>query len=188
MLAFFAIVFGIVFLDQLTKWLAVIFLKGSESFNLIKGVLRFTYLENPGAAFGMLANNRWIFLIVSTAMIIGITFYMFKFRPQNKWEYVSCSFIVGGGIGNMIDRLALGYVIDFIDFCAFPKIWKFVFNVADSFVCVGAGILMVYLVVSMIKETRAVGVSEDATEQKEPTSEALLKTEEENKDEVQQSE
>lgn len=155
MLAFFAIVFGIVFLDQLTKWLAVIFLKGGESVYLINKVLRFTYLENPGAAFGMLADNRWVFLVVSTAMIIGLTFYMFKFRSGNKWEYASCAFIVGGGIGNMIDRVFLGYVIDFIDFCAFPNIWKFVFNVADSFVCVGAGILLVYLVISMFKESKA---------------------------------
>lgn len=155
MLAFFAIVFGIVFLDQLSKWLAVIFLKGEESVYLINKVLRFTYLENRGAAFGMLDDNRWVFLIISTVMIIGITVYMFKYRPNNKWAYVAGAFIVGGGIGNMIDRVCLGYVIDFIDFCAFSKVWYFVFNVADSFVCVGAGILMVYLVISMIQETKA---------------------------------
>lgn len=155
MLAFFAIVFGTVFLDQITKWMAVIFLKGEESFYLINNVLRFTYLENRGAAFGMLSDNRWVFLVVSTVMIVGITAYVFKYRPQNKWAFVSCAFVVGGGIGNMIDRVCLGYVIDFIDFCAFPKVWYFVFNVADSFVCVGAGILMAYLVFTMVQETKA---------------------------------
>ena len=155
MLAFFAIVFGIVFLDQLSKWLVVVFLKSEESFVLIKNVLKFTYLENRGAAFGMLDNNRWVFLVVSTVMIVAISFYVIKYRPQNKWAFASCAFIVGGGIGNMIDRVALGYVVDFIDFCAFPQVWYYVFNVADSFVCIGAGILMVYLVFSVIGEAKA---------------------------------
>ena len=169
MVAFFAIVFGIVFVDQLTKWLAVIFLKGESSFYIINNVLRFTYVENPGAAFGMLADNRWVFLVISTVMIAAFTFYMFKYRPKNKWAYVSCAFIVGGGIGNMIDRTLLGYVIDFIDFCAFPKVWKFVFNVADSFVCIGAGILMVYLVSSMIKEEKEAKLAKKAAVETQTT-------------------
>ena len=62
--------------------------------------------------------------------------------------------ICGGGIGNMIDRIRLGYVIDFLDFCAFPNLWMWVFNVADACVCVGAGILMVWLVISMIQDSK----------------------------------
>lgn len=154
MLAFFAIIFGVVYLDQLTKWMAVIFLKGESSAYVIKNILRFTYVENPGAAFGMLADSRWVFLIISTVMIAVIIFYMFKYRPESKLAYISCAFIVGGGIGNMIDRVLLGYVIDFIDFCAFPKVWTYVFNVADCFVCVGAGMMMLYLVMSMVKESK----------------------------------
>ena len=152
MLAFFAIVFGVIFFDRLSKWLVVIFLKGNESAVIIENVLQFTYLENRGAAFGMLADQRWVFLIISTVALIGITVYMFRWRPDSKLAYVSVSFIVGGGIGNMIDRIWLGYVIDFIDFCAFPKIWSYVFNVADSFVCIGAGMIMLYMVLSTIKE------------------------------------
>ena len=151
MVAFFAIVFGLVFLDQISKWLAVIFLKGEESVYVINNLLRFSYVENRGAAFGMLSNNRWVFLIVSSVMIVAIIAYVFKERLKNKWAYVSCAFIVGGGIGNMIDRTVIGYVIDFIDFYT---IWSFVFNIADSFVCIGAGILMVYLVWSIIKEEK----------------------------------
>ena len=60
--------------------------------------------------------------------------------------------IVSGGIGNMIDRISLGYVIDFIDFCAFPTRWKWVFNVADSFVCIGAGIMILWLVLDIIRD------------------------------------
>ena len=154
MLAFFAIVFGVVFFDQLSKWLVVIFLKGNESAVIIKNIFQFTYLENRGAAFGMLSEHRWVFLIISTVALVGITVYMFKYRPASKLAYVAVSFIVGGGIGNMIDRIWLGYVIDFIDFCAFPKIWSYVFNVADSFVCVGAGLLILYMILMTVDEMK----------------------------------
>lgn len=156
MLAFFAIVIGIIFLDQLTKWLAVIFLKGSAPAVIIKNVFRFTYLENRGAAFGMLSEHRWVFLIISTVAIVAIIFYMIKFKPKSKIERVAIAFMAGGGIGNMVDRIALGYVIDFIDFYAFPKVWSYIFNVADSFVCIGAGLLVLYLVQEMIKEAKAI--------------------------------
>lgn len=152
MLAFFAVIFGIVFLDQLTKWLAVILLKGEGSAYFINNFLRFTYVENRGAAFGMLSNQRWIFLVISSAMIIAIVWYMFKYRPESKLAWIGATFIVGGGIGNMIDRVLLGYVIDFIDFYT---IWEFVFNVADMFVCVGAGIMVLYLVLSLSEEIAA---------------------------------
>ena len=64
----------------------------------------------------------------------------------------SLTLIVSGGIGNMIDRIALGYVIDFIDFCAFPTVWMWVFNVADSFVCIGAGMMMLWLILDTVRE------------------------------------
>lgn len=185
MLAFFAIVFGVVLVDQASKWLAVAFLKGADSFYIINNVLRLTYLENRGAAFGMLADSRWVFLIISTVMIIAITVYVFKCRPQSKWAYVACAFIVGGGIGNMIDRVFLGYVIDFIDFCAFPNLWYFIFNIADSFVCVGAGILIVYLTVSMIKEAKEEKMKKLA---EGPSEEDASDCPENNGDEVQKGE
>ena len=102
----------------------------------------------------MLSDHRWVFLIISAVALIGITVYMIKWRPASKLAYVAISFIVGGGIGNMIDRIWLGYVIDFIDFCAFPKIWSYVFNVADSFVCVGAGLFILYMILSTIDEIK----------------------------------
>ena len=70
MLAFFAIVFAAVFLDQMTKWLAIIFLKGNDSTIFLEGILRFTYIENRGAAFGMLSDHRWVFLLISTIAIV----------------------------------------------------------------------------------------------------------------------
>lgn len=149
MILIFAIILGIVGLDQLTKALAVIYLQGEPSFPLWQDVLHFTFVKNPGAAFGMLSNARWVFMILSTVAIVGILFYLIKFRPKNKWLTVSLAMIVGGGIGNMIDRVLLGYVVDFIDFTLIDFA---VFNVADSFVTVGAGILIVYLICDIVRD------------------------------------
>ena len=142
----------IIFADQLSKWLVVALLQGKESVYVIPGVLRFTYVENDGAAFGMLDDHRWVFLVLSTVMIIALIFYIVKYKPQSKWVMTSLILIVGGGIGNMIDRILLGYVIDFIDFCAFPNLWRWVFNIADSAVCVGTFMLSVWLIIDTVKE------------------------------------
>ena len=153
-------------LDQLTKYLVVANMELHESISVIPGIFNFTYIQNDGAAFGMLDDQRWIFLVLSTVAIIGILGYMFWKKPQDKLLLASLTLIVSGGIGNMIDRTALGYVIDFIDFCAFPNIWMWVFNVADSFVCIGAGIMILWLILDMIrdykKEQAAKVVCEDA--------------------------
>lgn len=142
MLIWFLIAAIAVILDQVTKWLAVEFLTKVETVPLIQNVLHLTYLENTGAAFGILKNNRWVFLIISTVAIIALLAYIAKFPPKSKWLGVGLSFIVGGGIGNMIDRVLLGYVVDFIDF----RLINFaVFNVADSFVCVGAVLVLIYV-------------------------------------------
>ncbi len=147
------IIIGSVCLDQLTKWLAVIYLEGKDSFPLWEDVLHFTFVKNEGAAFGMLKDQRWVFMVFSTVAIIGIGVYLFGFcRKKSAWMTVPLAMIIGGGIGNMIDRVALGYVIDFIDFTLIDFA---VFNVADSFVTVGTFLLMGYLIYDMVQELRA---------------------------------
>ncbi len=141
-------------LDQLSKYLVVANMELHESVDIIPGVFRFTYIHNDGAAFGSLDDARWVFMILSSVAIVGILVFMFWKKPQDKLMLASLTLIVSGGIGNMIDRIALGYVIDFIDFCAFPKIWMWVFNVADSFVCIGAGMLMLWLILDMVREAK----------------------------------
>ncbi len=148
------VIAGGVILDQLTKWLAVTYLMGRDSFVLIPSVFRFTYVENDGAAFGMLSDNRWVFMVISTVAIVGLLVFLWKFSPDSRWIKAGLALIISGGIGNMIDRVALGYVIDFLDFCAFPRLWPWVFNLADSFVCVGGGIVFVWCAVSLIAEAR----------------------------------
>lgn len=145
----------LVFLDQLSKWLAVILLEGQPSFYLIPGVLRFTYVENRGAAFGMLADNRWVFLVLSTLSIVCLLGFMIYSKPQSRLERAGLALVLAGGIGNMIDRVLLGYVIDFIDFCAFPKLWNWVFNVADSCICIGVGLLIIYIIKLSVSEYKA---------------------------------
>ncbi len=127
-----------ILLDQATKLLVSGCMELGESIPLLEGVLHLTYIQNRGAAFGMLADNRWVFLIVSTVTILAIAAYLALTKSRQPLYIVSLSMILSGGIGNMIDRVALGYVVDFIDF----RLINFaVFNGADSFVCVGAALL-----------------------------------------------
>lgn len=154
MLSWIIVIVAAVVVDQVSKILVIKYLKDIVSVELIPGVFRFTYVENRGAAFGMLSDNRWVFMIISTLAIGALIVYLWKFRPDSRLACLALSMIAGGGIGNMIDRVALGYVVDFIDFCAFPSVWMWVFNIADAFVCVGAGLLILWLIISMVQESR----------------------------------
>lgn len=167
MLIWLAIIVVTVFLDQITKYLTILYLKPIDTLPLWEDVLHLTYVENTGAAFGMMKDSRWIFMVTSTLAIIGILGYMiyrvYIKKEKMPWmEALSLSFIVGGGIGNMIDRTLLGYVVDMIDF----RLINFaVFNVADSFVCVGAGLMILYLILEMVKEARAEKATAPAPEE-----------------------
>lgn len=153
------ILLGLV-LDQLTKYLVAANMKLGESIPLIKDFLHLTYSTNDGAAFGMMDDQRWIFITVSAVTIIGLMVYLYLGHAENMLYGISISMIVSGGIGNMIDRLGFGFyvnkdgmgeVIDFIDFCG---IWNAIFNGADSFVCVGAGMLILAMILDIIKEAK----------------------------------
>lgn len=122
--------------DQLTKLLAVKNLKGKADIPLIPDVLYFQYLENRGAAFGIF-QDRKIFLVLLTSLIlVGVCYVLWKIPADKKYIYLKllCFLITAGGIGNLIDRVRLDYVIDFIYFAPidFP-----IFNVADIYVSVG---------------------------------------------------
>ena len=139
MLIWLMIMAGVIFLDQLSKWLTVINLDFGESFPLIENVFHFTYVRNTGAAFSIFnePDQRWIFMSISTVALIARSIYLWFNRKKGVLLCVALSFIIGGGIGNMIDRCLLKYVIDMLDF----RLINFaVFNVADSFVCVGVGL------------------------------------------------
>ena len=144
----------VVGLDQLSKYLIISNLELHESIEIIPGIFNFTYIQNRGAAFGSFDEHRWIFLVLSTIMIVAILAFLFWKKPQDKLLLASLILITGGGIGNMIDRVCLGYVIDFLDFCAFPNLWMWIFNVADACVCIGAGMLALWMILDTVKETK----------------------------------
>ena len=144
------IIVGIV-LDQITKLVAIKHLKDVYTVPFIEDFIHFTYLENDGAAFGMLDDHRWIFMVVSVIAIVAIGAFLYMRRSPNLLYAIAMAMIVSGGIGNMIDRIAYGYVVDFID----PVFISFaIFNVADCFVTVGSFGLIILLVIDIIKEGR----------------------------------
>ncbi|MBE3579110.1 signal peptidase II [Caldanaerobacter subterraneus] len=136
-----AIVMFVVFLDQFTKYLAAKYLMPVGSYPVIKHFFHLTYVENRGAAFGMLQNKTLFFIVITVVVGIVLIYSMIKL-PENSLYNYTLAMILGGAIGNLIDRVRLGYVVDFIDFKFFPA----VFNVADSFIVVGA-IILGYLMI-----------------------------------------
>lgn len=180
MLLWIILIIGIVFLDQLSKWLTVAKLDLYETFPVIKDVFHFTYVRNEGAAFGILKDHRWVFLVVSTVAIIALSVLLWKKKNESKLMCVSVCFIVGGGIGNMIDRLSLGYVVDFLDF----RIINYpIFNIADSFVCVGVALFALYVILDEVKEHRekkAALSTDEAEAKKEEENTELTDGNEEN--------
>ncbi len=144
----------VVVIDQWTKQLAVSYLKPISTKPLIDGVLHLTYVENTGAAFGMMKNHRWVFMATSTIAVIGILIFIVGWykKYHDPLLFTGLAFIAGGGIGNMIDRVLLGYVVDFVDF----RLINFaVFNGADSFVCVGAAMIVLWVFLTEIKEKKS---------------------------------
>ena len=138
----------IVAFDRFTKYLTVAYLKGNEPFVFIPGVVQFRYAENTGMAFSMFSGARWVFIILTVAVCAFGLWYLFSNRVESLWAYWSAGVIIAGGIGNLIDRIALSYVIDFIE----PVFINFaVFNIADSAVTLGAASLVIYLVCDLIK-------------------------------------
>jgi len=141
-LLYLVIVFIIILFDQYTKILANDSLAEIDTFPLIDNVFHFTLVKNKGAAFGIMQNQRWFFIIITFAVILAMIIYVFKYKPKHKLLLTSLSMIIGGAVGNLIDRIKLGYVIDFFDF----RLINFaVFNVADSFVVIGTILLSYYL-------------------------------------------
>lgn len=135
-----------IILDQFTKHLAVVHLKGQEPVQLFPRVLEFRYLENRGAAFGIFQDRQTLFLIM-TAIILVLLFYVIIRMPFERRFYllhILCAVIIAGAFGNMFDRIRLNYVVDFIYFrlVDFP-----IFNVADIYVtcsCIIGAVIILF--------------------------------------------
>jgi signal peptidase II len=129
-------------MDQVSKYFAITHLKPIWSIELIKGIFNLTYAINTGAAFSILSGKQLFLILVTTAVTGFLMYYLFKAIKENKSRIlkVSLSLIIGGALGNLLDRIRLNYVIDYFDFALinYP-----IFNLADVFVVCGT-ILLVY--------------------------------------------
>lgn len=152
MIVYYILAALIVSIDQLTKYMVVqnIPLHGAVEF--IPKVVSFTYIQNNGAAWSILEGQLAFFYIVTAIVAITIIYYMQKYAKGDRLLAFSLAFILGGTIGNFIDRLFLKYVIDMIqlEFIHFP-----IFNIADSALVVGVALLIIYLIVDEIQEKKA---------------------------------
>lgn len=144
-------IFLIIAFDQITKYFASLNLKNADAVGFIPGLVQFRYAENTGMAFSMLSGARWVFILVTVIACVLVLYYLFSDRCKSLWLYWSLGVIVSGGIGNLIDRIKFGYVVDFIE----PTFVDFaVFNIADCAVTCGAVSLIAYLVYDMIKDSK----------------------------------
>lgn len=138
----------LVAVDQIVKnWAADTLIKGDIA--IIENVLYLKYAENTGVAFSMFSDNRWILVGVTSLMLIAVLAFFLSGKVTEKLEIFSLSLLLAGGVGNLIDRISLGYVIDYID----VRIINFaIFNIADICICVGAFLLCVAVYFSDKKE------------------------------------
>lgn len=132
----------VIVIDQLTKYLVVENFALGETMPLLENIFHFTYVRNRGAAFGILQGQQWFFIVVTIIVLAAIIIFYKELPLHNMWNRIALGLAIGGAIGNLIDRLRLGYVIDFIDL----RVWP-VFNIADSSVVVAVAIFSYWLLI-----------------------------------------
>lgn len=138
--SFPVLIAGLIGLDQLVKWWTVSNVELDTSREWISGFMSLAYLRNYGAAYSMLQNQQWLFTIITLVVMTAAIWYFIKQIDGSLWQLFALSLIIAGGLGNFIDRLRLGYVVDMFktEFIDFP-----VFNVADACLTVGVAVLFI---------------------------------------------
>ena len=171
-----SVVAGVLLVDQLTKWLAKVYLRPRHSIQIIGDFLRFTYVENPGMAFGIQISNKLLFNVLSIIAVLVIFYYLVKLHDHLLLR-ISFAMILGGAFGNLIDRFLYGRVVDFIDVEFFDiafKGGKFlfwnlppyemsrwpVFNVADMAVSTG---MIIILLATLFEKNSEMAVAANAS-------------------------
>jgi signal peptidase II len=128
-------------MDLATKYWAYNYLREVRSIPVIENIFHLTYVENRGAAFGILQDQRWVFVVVTIATLIFILWYLYQMEPEIRLLRIGLNLIFVGAVGNLIDRIYLGFVVDFIDFRIFP-----VWNVADMAIVIGTIITIAVII------------------------------------------
>jgi signal peptidase II len=134
----------IIVIDQVTKWLIVKNMEYGENITVIENFLYITSHRNRGAAWGILQGQMWFFYIITAVVIIGMIYYIQKYTKENKVMGIALGLMLGGAIGNFIDRLFRKEVVDFINTYIFSYDFP-IFNVADSALCVGVALLFIQM-------------------------------------------
>lgn len=138
---YFLIIIAAVAIDQIIKKAVVSTMALYETIPVIQDVFHITYIHNTGAAFSMMDGMRIVLIMLPLVLVCAALIYMFiKRKTGHPLLMTSVALIAGGGIGNLIDRISMGFVVDYLDFRGFP-----IFNMADICVCVGCGLLILYI-------------------------------------------
>ena len=146
-----SIVVGGLVVDLVTKSVFASLLEyGKETIVLIPNLLEFVYVENDGAAYGMLGGHTWLLVVMTLFFIIGFIVYFVLNKDKNIWFVISVGCIVSGAIGNLIDRLWFNFVRDFISI----EFFSFVFNFADMFITIGVICYIIYTIIQTVKEAK----------------------------------
>lgn len=142
LIPFFAGILIIAVLDQAAKLFAAGLLQGVDTVPLWNKVFHLTYVENRGAGWGMFSDHTWLLTVATIIVVVAVVGYVVAKKPKNPLLLTAFTFMIGGAVGNLVDRVRQGFVIDFFDFTLinFP-----VFNVADCFITVGAIVFVIYV-------------------------------------------
>lgn len=140
---YYLMIAAIVVLDQIVKRMVVSVMAQGDSIPVVDQIFHITYIQNTGAAFSLMEGFRVLLIALPVAVILAAMGFLFlKRKSAHPVLLTSLAFICGGGLGNVIDRARFGYVVDYLDFRVFP-----IFNAADIFVCLGCGLLLLYVIV-----------------------------------------
>lgn len=131
------VAFMVIF-DQLSKYYIQSSMTLGESIPILPNIFHITYILNPGAAFGLFANQTFFFIVLAVLMIAAVIYFYSAIKRESTWMQVGIGLLLGGAIGNLIDRIQIGMVVDFFDF----RIWP-IFNIADVGIVCGAFIIVI---------------------------------------------
>ena len=149
--------------DIMTKLLVELNIM-DKSIPIIDGVFHLTYVENRGIAFGLFSDARILFIVISIVVLIALSAIYSRIPSRTNWLKIGTSLIYGGAMGNLLERMAKGYVVDFLDF----RIINFpVFNFADIAVCVGAVMMIIHFIICDKKQAKAEKLEDESHEQTE---------------------
>ncbi|EMT46972.1 signal peptidase II [Anoxybacillus flavithermus] len=157
-MVYYLLAFVVILFDQWTKWLVVRYMELGESIPIIENVLYMTSHRNRGAAWGMLQGQFWLFYIITVVVVVGIVIYIQRLQPTQRLFGVALGLMLGGALGNFIDRVFRKEVVDFIHAYIFDYSFP-IFNVADAALTIGVALMFIY---TWIEEKQRKGMSDGA--------------------------